>query len=216
VSSSPLRWFAAAAFSVALIAGLYYLAADHLRLRPGKTVEAVQRLAGRTPDRAESGEALVLSGSRRVRGRLESGRSGGLGARLVESGRPHRALSPLEAGSLPGAAAQSELRARPPGHIKPPAPASKATAAARARSVAAAREVSGGNFAPKRRKIPSRAGSDAKLRAALKVPRSVPRLKAGDDKLPVPPAKPGVEFGKRVAPPASNERLPAPVVPLNH
>ncbi len=217
MSSSALRWLVAATLTAALIAGLYFLAAGRFSVEPGRAVETVQRLVGGPPGRPERGGALVLSGTRRARARAEIGRSGSLGARLVESGRPCGPLSPLDAGGLHGSGKVFEPQATPPGQAKPPAPTRKQRAAARALSVTAARDAGGSNFAPRRRKIPSRAESDAKLRAALKAPNSVLRLGAPDGKMLELPAKPGAkpESGKPVAPPANDERPPAPVVPLD-
>ncbi len=210
-----LRWFAAAALSAVLIVGLCRFAADVLKIEPGSRSGAVERLTGveMEPKRVEG--TIRVTGSQCVRGGAQTSRRGGLGAQLLEAGRPRGRLSALDAAKFPSCPQPAARRALPPARMLPPAADRSRKAAGRRRAGEAGREVPGLDFAPKRRRIPGRPTADGALKAALTPPSRLPRLQ----KLPARsstdvPVEARVEVGEPVPPPPTPKRLPAPAVPL--
>lgn len=216
MTGPTLRWVLAAVLTAGLVAGGWLLLADRPFSLPGRNQNAAARLARVRVKRSRRGRVLILNSSSRARGRSETGRGGrGLGARLVDTGRPRSPLSGVDMkGQLPPADAPGAAREFPGRQVLPAA--SKARrAAARKRSEQFAREALPTTYAPKRRAIPARRAPGAAAARVLAPSRKVPGLGA---KRPAGPVRvevgPSGSRGSAVAPPAADKRLPAPVVPL--
>lgn len=212
--SKALRWLAAAALAPGVVAALWFVAGEREFFRPARGVPSAERLSGsRLPSRHPERSLTLETARRAERGAARRGAGRGLGARLVESGRPRGPLVPLEtkrhlSTSAPGRAGAGGLPLQA-------APGGKASAAARARAARAAALSLPADYAPKRRRIPVAASPKRNATGALLPPGKVPRLgPIAPSKLPAPAAKPAAERGSPIGPPKGAARLPAPVVPL--
>ncbi len=214
--SSALRWGLALAAAVGITAAARMLLQERELLRAARSVPPAERLSGAQVSEPEKAPGLALAPARRARpGGARRSAAGGLGARLVEGGRPRGPLAPLDAGRHLSAPAPRRASARELPSQAAPRPGGKAAAAARARAAAGARRALRAGYAPGRRSLPARAAPRIDVGKALLPPESIPRLgtvpRAG---LPEPVRGPASERGKPVAAPKAAARLPAPVVPL--
>jgi hypothetical protein len=216
VTASTLRWALAAVLTAGLVAGSWLLLADRpLPLRGGSR-DAAAKLAGVRVDEVRRGRALTVTETRRARGEVEGGGAGrGLGARLVDSGRPRSPLSGVDVKAQLPPAGEPGPERELPGRQVPPAPGKAERAKQRARANDAGRLALPADFVPRRRKIPVRPAAGAGAAGVLAPPAKVPRLRVERPAL-TPPAGvgPAAARGAAVAPPAAEKRLPAPVLPL--
>jgi hypothetical protein len=217
VKDAALRWCLAAAATAALLAGLRAALGNRPVIRPGAGARALLssgRDAGKTRGKDP---AVRVAGSVSLRRGDREARPGpiGLGARLIDAGKPRGPLVPLAAEAeerLPPAAEHSAV---PAGAIRLP-PTAGESSAARRRSAEAARRVRLGlQRAPKPRKIPRRGDPRGAARRAIDTRGRPPRLPSAPAPAPVVPVAeaPPAEAGAPVAP-RKPRRLPAPIVPL--
>jgi hypothetical protein len=216
VNSPALRWLLAVVLTPALVAAGWWLGAGRGYLAPAPRPGPAERLSAVRISRTRKNRGLRITGTRRARGGRSSARAGvGLGARLVEDGRPRGPLRALDLKAhLPAPASKRQFDPRP-GRQPVPGETGPARSGRRARAASAAAGSIPAKYAPGRRRIPPRSAGRADADRALRPGEQLPRLKLPASPQSAPTrSSPDAGKGGTVAPPAAPGRLPAPTVPL--